>query len=293
VPEAEPKKYNYTFPVDGFLRRLPHEFFERKAGVEAYYDEVLRRMDISQTDSVLDIGAGIGFDALTISRKYGPELIYAMEPSGQNDEESDYKFILLNEIIELDGIKNIEPLFGVAEDIPLPDKSVSKVLMVHTAYEFTDLPQALSETRRVLKDDGLGVLVTNGTSDKYRFGEMLREMGKQLLSKSPNKVSQNLNYEKAFIELHKYFDAVDVFTQKGVMEVTEDRLPVYLWQFDSYRSSFNPPVLNDGRWEKVKKTVVEDPISAEMAANKGVFTDTIDISAIYFRHKSFPNTDID
>lgn len=275
------RKVNYTFPVDGLVRRQLHEFGAKNID---FYEEVLDKMGFQEDDVVLDIGAGNGFDALTIAKKYHPQRIYALEPLGQSHDEFEDKFNILRFMMQEEGIKSIEPLAGVAENIPLTDNSVSKLMMIHSAYHFDDLKQALSEARRVLIPNGLGMLVTNGKGDKVRFRKLLRQMGEPLHNKSPDTVSSRLNYDAAAARLAPYFEVFRRYIYRDDMIITRENLPIYLWAFDSYRHLFEHPVINDGRWRRVRQGMVETPIEKEMAANDGIFRDTIDIAAIYFRN---------
>jgi ubiquinone/menaquinone biosynthesis C-methylase UbiE len=282
VTERLAKQLRHSPYIDGYIRRLPHEFGVREEEEEAYYQEVFRRMNIQPTDIVLDIGAGLGRDGLEIARRYRPEKVYILEPPGRDEEESAYKFLPLEMWMEQEGVKNIEPLMGFAEEIPLPDNRVSKVAMIHSAPAFTDLSKALLETLRVLKPDGSGVLVTNGANDKVQFRKKLLKMGRRMRSKAPPTVSSPLNYVQAYLALKSHFRVTDIYRHKGSMIITEDRLPEYIWQFGSYRQDFDPPDMNDGSWQRARKEIVEDRLKAEMAANGGVAYDTIDICAIYF-----------
>lgn len=295
MPEILGNIPNYDFPVDAYVRRFVHELGSRKV---SFYKEAFKRRRFNTDDIVLDIGAGIGLDGLEIARQYRPRWIYLLEPGQTADDGLTDKFNFLDEYIAREappGVKivdseNLErahpaftylqPIQAKAEAIPLPDAAVTKVIMVHSAQEFDDLNKGLSEAQRVLAEGGEGLLITNGRGDKLKFRELLKSLGEALNLVSLNTVSSRLDYGRAIIELNRLFEVEDVFIYKDIMQIDRETLPIYLWQFDSYRSAYGASV---ERWSEVKSEVVTEPIKREMAKNGGIFTDTIDICAVYFK----------
>jgi len=281
---GEPLPYEYFY--DGAVRRKLHEF--GASGVN-FYDQVFRLMGYKRTDIALDVGAGMGHDGLYIASEYHPSLVLLLEP-GSTDPNED-KYLPLRDEIAEKSLWGIELLLGVAEDIPLPDATVDKATLIHSAYEFDDLPRALGEVARVLKDDGLGSLVTNGPEDKLRFKEFIKTSGEKLGSKAPSTVSSRLDYNAAFKELSHYFPYLKLITYRDEMIITErdNRLDFYLYSYDSYRRFFEQQFISDGHWGEVRREVVEKAIRQEVEANNGVFRDTIDMGVIYFSKTQLPD----
>lgn len=310
---------NYDYPTDGYLRRRLHEW--GASGFD-FYGEALRQMGYGPGDIALDVGAGLGYDGLRIATTYHPRAVYLLEPSGEmvpgNSLITDFdeKYLLIGETLRKDGHSEIQlmpaadatrltaellshdsafltpgttylqPMPAVAENIPLPDGSVTKLSVIHSAYHFSDIPKALSEARRVLAPGGLGVLITNGPRDKLVFKKYIRQAGAAMNNDAPNTVSSRLNYKAAIPMISEYFEIVgEPLIYEDDMLIDEDRLPDYIWAFNSYRHLFARPVDSDGRWNIIRKHILEDPIKKEMARNGGIATDTIDIAAIYFRSK--------
>lgn len=311
---------NYTYPSDGWIRRQMHEW---GASGFNFYDVALSRMRIRQGDIVLDVGAGMGFDGLNMATTYRPRAVYLLEPPAddENSEEDivtdfDVKYyhigVALWQAGQTDvrlmpaadfsrftseiaapasatlvpGTTYIQPVAGVAEELPLADASVTKLTMIHSVYHFSDLQKALSEARRVMAPGGLGMLITNGPEDKQNFKKSLQAAGKALMNPAPTTVSSRLYYPEALEILSREFAIVDEpLIYKDEMLIDEGRLPNYLWAFNSYRHLFAKPIVNDGRWNSVREEVFEGPIRRAMAKNNGIAKDTIDIAAIYFRAK--------
>ncbi|MCG6872547.1 MAG: methyltransferase domain-containing protein, partial [Gammaproteobacteria bacterium] len=95
-------------------------------------------------DTVLDIGAGAGTDVFISSllveahgKVYGLDMTRAMNEKLQRN-------------LELAGVGNIEPLFGNAEEIPLPDASVDVVTSNGVLNLVPDKALAFGEIFRVL-----------------------------------------------------------------------------------------------------------------------------------------------
>ncbi|HET7528653.1 MAG TPA: methyltransferase domain-containing protein [Candidatus Saccharimonadales bacterium] len=311
---------NYSYPSDGWIRRQMHEW--GASGFD-FYGEALKRLGISYGDIVLDVGAGMGYDGLSMATTYRPRAVYLLEPHADEDEEGqgivtdfDVKYYHLGialwqkgltdvrllpsadfkrfsaEIgppaagIQAPGITYIQPVEAVAEDIPLPDNSVSKLTMIHSAYHFSDIRQAFSEAGRVMAPGAIGMLITNGPDDKRNFKNSLQKAGEALRNPASTTVSSRLYYPQAVEMLSQDFDIVDEpLVYQDTMLIDEERLPDYIWAYNSYRHFFERPIVNDGRWDAIREEVFEGPIRRAMAGNDGTATDSIDIAAIYFRAK--------
>lgn len=103
---------------------------------------------IGHGDTVLDIGSGSGTDALIASLRAG---------SGGVVHGLDMTVAMLEKLganIESMGAKNVHPLEGNAEEIPLPDASVDVVTSNGVLNLVPDKAKAFAEIHRVLKPGG-------------------------------------------------------------------------------------------------------------------------------------------
>jgi ubiquinone/menaquinone biosynthesis C-methylase UbiE len=290
----------YTYYYDGFIRRSLHDF---GATGFNFYQTVLQKMGYHTNDIVLDVGAGGGEDGVHIAEKYNSRLIFLLEPNLGNYLDINDRYFPLVENIKRRGLQGIEllpapgstdirpiiqphtpepnitymqPLAARAESIPLPNDSVTKLSMIHTAYEFDDLDKALSEAARVMAPGSLGVAITNGSGDKKLFKQMMQEVGDVLGMKAPSTVSSKLDYLQLRAELKKYFSDMVLFPYQDQMLINNDfRRVAYDWAFNSYRRFYERPVINDGRWQKAKEQVFSSHFSSDIH-------DTIDVAAIFF-----------
>ena len=261
-------------------------------------------MDFTEDDVVLDVGAGLGLDGLTIAEDYHPRCIYLLEP-GDDEEEFVNKFsyleikvgdrpdvkLVLNAAVDTPqkrGVTHLKPIRGIAEAVPLPSKSVSKLMMIHSPYEFDDWEQALTEASRVLRRDGVGAVVVNGDGDKLGFKDQMLEMGLALNNTPPTTRSSRLYFEEALYTLSSTFPFTHPFLYQDIMIVNNQRLHPYSWAYDTYKEQFGKPAVNTERWKRTKHAVVEKAIEMEMVENDGIYRDTIEIGVIFFAHSLAP-----
>ncbi|MCZ7566096.1 MAG: methyltransferase domain-containing protein [Burkholderiales bacterium] len=103
---------------------------------------------IGAGDTVLDIGSGSGTDTLLASTLAGPEgKVYGLDMT-------EAMLAKLERNAAAMGARNVVPLRGNAEEIPLPDRSVDVVTSNGVLNLVPDKPRAFAEIARVLKTGG-------------------------------------------------------------------------------------------------------------------------------------------
>jgi SAM-dependent methyltransferase len=126
------------------LEALPGEALESFAGVGYPF----RAGVIRPGDTVLDVGAGSGTDALVAARLAGPHgKVLALDMTHAMSAK-------LRALVSRLHIANIEVLEGNAEAIPLPDASVDAVTSNGMLNLVPDKRRAIAELRRVLRPGG-------------------------------------------------------------------------------------------------------------------------------------------
>jgi ubiquinone/menaquinone biosynthesis C-methylase UbiE len=128
------------------------EFFDRQAG---HWDErqavyrpdpgiLLDMLRVCSCEDVLEIGCGSGWLLEPLARRIAPGRLYALDFSGE--------MLRRAAVRPLDSPLVI--IYSGAEDIPLPDQAVDRVLMINTFSQFPDPNRVLSEVSRVLRRGG-------------------------------------------------------------------------------------------------------------------------------------------
>ncbi|GMR05594.1 MAG: arsenite methyltransferase [Gammaproteobacteria bacterium] len=124
---------------------------------------------INPGDVVLDIGAGAGTDVLISSiltgdsgKVYGLDMTEAMLQK-------------LHSNIEKMGVRNVEPLYGNAEDIPLNDEVVDVITSNGVLNLVPDKQVAFAELHRVTKPGG-----------RLQISDIIIQQGKEELEESRN-----------------------------------------------------------------------------------------------------------
>jgi len=108
--------------------------------------------DLSEGETVLDLGSGGGIDVLLSARRVGPTgFVYGLD---MTDEMLD----LARENARKADISNVEFLRGYIEEIPLPDATVDVIISNCVINLSTDKPRVIEEMYRTLRPGGrLGI----------------------------------------------------------------------------------------------------------------------------------------
>jgi ubiquinone/menaquinone biosynthesis C-methylase UbiE len=141
------------------------EWFEKQG------EDVLRRVGITEGQTVLDFGCGSGNYTIPIAKIVGNEgTVYALDKNRYS----------LNELMQrarTEGLTNIKRIDTSGEvKIDLEDESVDAVLLYDIFWYFTlwdpSLPQLLSEVYRVLRPNALVSLYPKHIDSEQLQGEI-------------------------------------------------------------------------------------------------------------------------
>lgn len=127
--------------------------------------EVLEVMRPQKNEIWADLGCGTGFYSIPLS--FAVKKVHALDIS-------DKMITLLNQKIQLQGIKNIDSRVSEENVLPLVDDSVDAVLMSFVAHELENPPNFFSEISRVLKKQGR-LYVIEFVKQRYTLGPPMKE----------------------------------------------------------------------------------------------------------------------
>lgn len=106
----------------------------------------LRRIGISENDMICDVGAGSGIFTIPAAQ-ITKNKVYALEIDDEMLE-------VIGEKTKSLGLSNIERMKVSGDTFPIEDHTVDFALMVTVFHEIENKPVFLSETKRMLKNDG-------------------------------------------------------------------------------------------------------------------------------------------
>ncbi|HET6421926.1 MAG TPA: class I SAM-dependent methyltransferase [Geobacteraceae bacterium] len=117
---------------------------ETQAGYRPHPANLLDRLAIRRGEDVLEIGCGSGWLLEPLARKIAPGRLYALDFSGE----------MLRKAVVRQFNSPVVIMYAGAEDIPLPDQAVDRVLMINTFSQFPDPKRVISEVSRILRKGG-------------------------------------------------------------------------------------------------------------------------------------------
>lgn len=172
---------------------------------EGYRLDALRRAGIGPGQRALDIATGTGVLAAHAARLVGPEGgVYAIDPS----------LGMLREAGKRGGFQRIA---GIAESLPLPDRSLDFISMGYALRHVADLRQTFDEFHRVLKPGGR-LLILEIVPPPSRLGYGLTKFYlKHLVPRLAALVTRNRDARRL---MQYYWDTVEQCVAPAVIEDT-------------------------------------------------------------------------
>ncbi|WP_296557236.1 methyltransferase domain-containing protein [uncultured Acetobacterium sp.] len=109
--------------------------------------EILKELGLKATDSVADIGCGIGYFTIPAAALIGSNTVYGLDTSPEMLAELELRS-------KAAGLNNIATVKTQELDLIIPDATVSFGLMVNVIHEIVDKTQFLEESSRIIKPGG-------------------------------------------------------------------------------------------------------------------------------------------
>jgi len=121
-------------------------WYAEQYGDHVSNDLTIKNIELNPSDILLDIGCGTGTAVKIASKICHKGKLYGIDP---------IKMMINIAIKSIDKPSNIEFILGCAENIPLDNKSVNKVIAINSIHHWEDYNKGLLEVNRVLKSEGL------------------------------------------------------------------------------------------------------------------------------------------
>ena len=142
-------RHLFHFPAPAFIGYFLDSDYRRKVQSP---DPLIQRSGIKPGQHVLEIGCGSGAYTTFVARAVGPEgMVEALDIQPAMLAQLEKKLNLP----ENQDIKNIRTHQGSAYDLPFEDGSLDLVYLITVLPEIPDQGKALSEIKRVLKQEGI------------------------------------------------------------------------------------------------------------------------------------------
>ncbi|RLQ89878.1 class I SAM-dependent methyltransferase [Planomicrobium sp. Y74] len=109
-------------------------------------EKLLSLIPISETDTVLDFGAGTGYFTIPAAKAVAAN-VYAL------DMDAEMLEVIKTKALHAE-VQNIIPVHTDGSDIPVPDESIDLVIASLVLHEIQPLNRTLTQIKNVLKDGG-------------------------------------------------------------------------------------------------------------------------------------------
>jgi ubiquinone/menaquinone biosynthesis C-methylase UbiE len=174
----------YATPEKLDIRIEAHRRYSERP--DDFLDWILDHLDPQPGDSVVDVGCGRGSYHVPLVRR-GARVILALDTSpGMVSTSQQQAHAQRLPVVAIE---------ASAERIPVPDASYDLGMANHVLFHVADVPTALRELRRVLKDSGRAVLSSAGANSSARLESLHREAAERLGLRPTGRVIERFNME--------------------------------------------------------------------------------------------------
>jgi ubiquinone/menaquinone biosynthesis C-methylase UbiE len=163
-------------------------------------------------EAILDVGCGNGMYLWTLARRRHRGVVAALDLSrGMLDAAAKMSDAAM--LAQAD-----------AQQLPVRDAAFDVVLAMHMLYHVPDRVLAIRELRRVLRPDGVALVVTNSEEHLRELNELLGAAASTALGIDNAPITRNFlsfTVESGEPELADVFDSVELVPMNGELVITE------------------------------------------------------------------------
>ncbi len=146
-----------SYQLDNFTENKDIEVKRLKSQVELFFEkefETYKKLGLKDGMSIIECGSGPGYLITNILKRFPNCEATALEIDP-------YLFDILSANSEADGKKLYNPILGSIYDIDMPDNSADFIVTRLVVEHLQDPYKALSELHRILKPNGILIVVSN------------------------------------------------------------------------------------------------------------------------------------
>lgn len=214
--------------------------------------QLLEKIKYRKNITALDIGSGTGFPLLEVAMRLGNSCkVYGLDPWEAALKRAKNK-------IKIYGIQNCELFCGVAENIPLPDKSVDLIFSNNGLNNVNDIETVMKECKRICKHGAQFVFSYNTDKTMVEFYSVLEEI----------LIKKNMTAELSLMKGHVYQKRKPVDEYIGLLKKHDYGVVDISEQKFNYRFVDGTTMLNHFliklAFVESWKTIIPEPLRAEI-----------------------------
>lgn len=173
--------------------------------------KLLEKVKLKRKMNVLDIGFGLGFPTIELANRLGSSSkVYGIDPWMEASERAQAK-------IDYFKIKNIEIIEGVAERIPLQNKTIDLIVSNNGLNNVNDLKTVIQEINRISKKGAQLVASFNLSGTMYEFYSIYKDVLNDLkMNEYISKIDEHINNKRPPVEKYTDLLAINGFETKHI-----------------------------------------------------------------------------
>lgn len=244
---TRPERVREVYSTSANLDAKYEVMREYGIAAETFEDWLLRRLNVTGDERVLDVGCGQGRFLLPIARQATTALVVGLDISPG-------VMSALGETIREERLPAVL-VVGDAQALPFLDGSFGLVMANHVLYHLADIPAAAREAARVLGASGTFVATTNGRDGMAQMHDLhVATMAELGIEYDPH-VDTRFDLESGAATLASAFSEIDVWRfDDGFRSPTADPVTAYYTATQLFQGPRNDPAIDEAKRRAIERT---------------------------------------
>lgn len=211
--------------------------------------ELLKIVKLKPAIKVLDIGFGLGFPFIELAMRLGnTSRLYGIDPWNAAIERAKFK-------INVYGIKNIDLIEGVAEDLPYEDNFFDLIISNNGINNVSDIKRTLSECSRVSKKGSQLVFTMNTEDTMMEFYHVYEEvLHKEKMFEEIKRMNEHIYSRR------KPLSEIEAVVKEAKFAITQIKQDVFFFKYVDGTAMLNHFLIKVGFLEGWVEILPEDKV---------------------------------